>query len=170
MRAAVMAMKMLHVSEYPLCSIMLVSKYPPASAFFHLRTRNSCMIPNLIRSHFSDEYGSSRRRERNDDFASEGVDLNFSGDSSGSASASEQVPVKLAFPGNTFDGGSKGKGGEKRQPRQVSTGEQLHLRSTSTCDSLTCPSPLHRFLLLMIFPNGMKYEVHSCNWHHTLFD
>ena len=82
------------------------------------------MIPKLIRSHFSDEYGSSRRRERNDDFA-EGVDLNFSGDSSGSASASEQVPVKLAFPGNTFDGGSNGKGGEKRQPRQVSTGEQL---------------------------------------------
>ena len=125
---------------------MLASKYPPASAFFHLRTRNSCMIPKLIRSHFSDEYGSSRRRERNDDFASEGVDLNFSGDSSGSASASEQVPVKLAFPGNTFDGGSKGKGGEKRQPRQVSTGEErLHLRSTSTCDSLPCPpSPLRR--------------------------
>ena len=102
------------------------------------------MIPKLIPSHFSDEYGSSRRRERNDDFASEGVDLNFSGDSSGSASASEQVPVKLAFPCNTFDGGSKGKGGEKRQPRQVSTGEErLHLRSTFKCDSLPCPpSPL----------------------------
>ena len=93
------------------------------------------MMSKLIRSHFSDEYGSSRRRERNDDFASEGVDLNFSGDSSGSASASEQVPVKLAFPGNTFDGGSKGKGGEKRQPRQVSTGELLQFRFTSKCNS-----------------------------------
>ena len=101
------------------------------------------MIPKLIRSHFSDEYGSSRRRERNDDFASEGVDLNFSGDSSGSASASEQVPVKLAFPGNTFDGGSKGKGGEKRQPRQVSTGEQLDCTCDPPLHVIRCLAPLH---------------------------
>ena len=115
----------------------------------------------MIRSPFSDEYGSSRRRERNDDFA-EG-DLNFS-DSSGSASASEQVPVKLAFPGNTFDGG---KGGEKRQPRQVSTGEIPQWRSTSKCDSFPCP-PLH-YVHVVIEDISQRDEVYSCNWH-SLFD